>query len=114
MFPLYPHDPTKSPTKDPSLTNRYCFPPAWGPTYRKSYGILLANMALGIIMSFVFRQHLIGLNKRMDRGEHVDFGQGAAKDLSQEELDAVGRAAELEGITLEEARRRRETFRYLV
>lgn len=65
-------------------------------------------------MSFVFRQHLISLNRRMDRGEHVDFGQGAAKELSEEEVEAVRRAAELEGISMEEATRRRETFRYLV
>lgn len=67
-------------------------------------------MLLGIVMSFMFRQHLISLNKRMDRGEHVDFGQGPVKTLDNE---AVRRAAELEGIDEEEAVRRRETFRYL-
>lgn len=67
-------------------------------------------MALGVVMSFVFRQHLISLNKRMDRGEYVDFGQGPVKEL---DTAAVKRAAEIEGINEEEAIRRRQTFRYL-
>ncbi|KAF8322041.1 sugar transporter [Clavulina sp. PMI_390] len=96
-----------------NISGSYCFPSNWGPTYRKSYGILLANMSLGIIMSFIFRQHLISLNKRMDRGEYVDFGQGGDGVGKAMDLEGVRRAAELEGITEEEARKNRETFRYL-
>lgn len=84
-------------------------------------------------MAFIFRQHLISLNKRMDAGEYVDFGQGPAiigggngkKDdgdaekgkgraLAAETEDAIRKAAELEGIDEEEALRRRNAFRYLV
>lgn len=59
-------------------------------------------------MSFIFRQHLLSLNKRMDRGEFVDFGQGR-KGVTDE---AVRQAAALEGIDENEAVRRREQFRY--
>lgn len=64
-------------------------------------------------MCYIFRVHLISLNKRMDAGEHVDFGQGPV-DPSKMDVEAVRRAAELEGITEEEAIRRRDAFRYII
>jgi len=69
-------------------------------------------MALGVITLVFFRAHLVSLNNRMDRGEFVDFGQGAVQ--ASLDTEGVRRAAELEGIDEEEAVRRRETFRYLV
>jgi len=95
-----------------NIAGSYCFPSNWGPSYRKSYGILLANFALGIFMTFIFRQHLASLNRRMDRGEFVDFGQGKGVDNKNVD-EAVARAAELEGIDEEEALRRRKGFRYV-
>ena len=62
-------------------------------------------------MAFIFRAHLISLNKRMDRGEFVDFGQEPINryvPLINEELRCT------EVIDEEEAVRQRETFRYLI
>lgn len=69
-------------------------------------------MLLGITMSFIFRLHLMSLNKRMDRGEFVDFGQGPIKTPLDSE--GVRQAAELEGIDEEEVVMQRQTFRYLI
>lgn len=41
----------------------------WGPTYRNSYAICIATNGLAIVMSFAFRQHLLQLNKKLDREE---------------------------------------------
>jgi len=90
-----------------NIAGSYIFPANWGPSYRKSYGITLACFVVGIVMTFIFRQHLISLNARMDRGEFVDFGQGKGTE------EAVHRAAELEGIDDEEAAKRRRGFRYV-
>ena len=62
-------------------------------------------------MSFVFRQHLASLNRQMDRGEFVDFGQGKGLD-DKNVHEAIRKAAELEGIDEEEAILRRKGFRY--
>jgi len=69
-------------------------------------------MVLSVIMSFIFRAHLMSLNKRMDRGKFVDFGQGSV--LSSLNNESVRRAANMEEIDEVETVRRRETFRYLV
>ncbi|KAF9503764.1 hypothetical protein BS47DRAFT_1378373 [Hydnum rufescens UP504] len=41
-----------------NIAGSYCFDAKWGPSYRKSYGILLSSFSLVIFMTFVFRQHL--------------------------------------------------------
>lgn len=67
-------------------------------------------------MSFFFRQHLISLNKRMDRGEYVDFGQGPlspGKESGIIDRETIQRTAQLEGIDEEEVLRQRKQFRYL-
>lgn len=56
-------------------------------------------------MCFVFRQHLISLNRRLDAGEDD-------KVLARRR-DAIKAAAELEGISDDEAMRRAKGFRYL-
>jgi hypothetical protein len=86
----------------------YVWPSTWGPTYRKSYGITLSNFALGIVMTFIFSLHLKHLNKRLDRGELINGIQGVEVDE-----ETVRDAAQLEGITIEEALKRRKGFRYL-
>ena len=71
---------------------------SWGPTYRKSYGICISvsthlfglavmhltcdaqTAMLSIVMCFLFRQHLIQLNKKMKRKE-VARGKVAVRYL---------------------------------
>ncbi|KDQ09012.1 hypothetical protein BOTBODRAFT_69396 [Botryobasidium botryosum FD-172 SS1] len=70
-----------------SIGGSYVYPTAWGPTYRKSYAICIASYSICILMSFIFRKHLISLNKRMDR-EDLGFGIGAGR-LPVDDAEAV-------------------------
>src|SRR5258706_15620489 len=62
-----------------SVAGSYVWPSVGGPTYRNSYAITLSCFGLGIIMTFIFREHLrrenLGLavdeQKVRDRGEPV-------------------------------------------
>lgn len=48
---------------------RYIWPLSWGPTYRYSYGICIAASGTAIIMAWIFKQHLISLNEKLEREE---------------------------------------------
>jgi len=58
-----------------------------------------------IIMCFIFRMHLIALNKRLDEGEEIY--------QNPERRAAVLASAKLEGIDEAEALRRAKGFRYV-
>lgn len=54
------------------------WPSAWGPTYRNSYAICIATSGTAIAMCWVFKRHLMGLNRRLAaeeaaRGEKGGF-----------------------------------------
>jgi len=73
-----------------NIVGSYMFPTSWGPTYRKSYTICIAGFAICILMSLILRQHLISLNKRMDKEENRGYGVGPVDGLDEEMLDGVG------------------------
>jgi MFS family permease len=50
-----------------NVAGSYVWPSAWGPTYRRSYGICIATSGTAIIMCWVFRQHLASLNRKLER-----------------------------------------------
>ncbi|KAG1820238.1 sugar transporter [Suillus subaureus] len=52
-----------------NVAGSYIWPSSWGPTYRFSYGICIASGGTAIIMVWVFKQHLISLNKKLEREE---------------------------------------------
>ncbi|TFK43580.1 MFS general substrate transporter [Crucibulum laeve] len=52
-----------------NVAGSYVWPTAWGPTYRNSYGICIATSGTAILMCWIFRMHLISLNKKLDREE---------------------------------------------
>ncbi|KAG1744349.1 MFS general substrate transporter [Suillus occidentalis] len=52
-----------------SIAGSYVWPLNWGPTYRYSYAICLAASCTTIIMSWIFRQHLKTLNKKLEEEE---------------------------------------------
>ncbi|KAF8507453.1 MFS general substrate transporter [Hysterangium stoloniferum] len=54
-----------------NIAGSYIWASAWGPTYRKSYGVCVAAAGLTIAMCYVFRQHLIQLNRKLDRKEQT-------------------------------------------
>jgi len=54
-----------------NVAGSYVWPSIWGPTYRKSYGICIASFGAGIVMSLIFRQHLVSLNARLANGKDI-------------------------------------------
>ncbi|KAF8431166.1 major facilitator superfamily domain-containing protein [Boletus edulis BED1] len=76
----------------------------WGPGYHQSMIIAICALAFASFLSFVVRMFLVRENKRMER-EELDLMHGPGRERIEE-------AAKLEGITFEEAVRRR-MFRYL-
>jgi hypothetical protein len=41
----------------------------WGPSYRNSFWICFSCASLAIAMCFLFRQQLLYLNRKLERGE---------------------------------------------
>lgn len=61
-----------------NITGSYVWPKSWGPSYSNSYAICIGSGALCIIMSWIFRQHLMRLNqeseaKKIEGGLSKDF-----------------------------------------
>ncbi|KDQ64290.1 hypothetical protein JAAARDRAFT_683372 [Jaapia argillacea MUCL 33604] len=52
-----------------NIAGSYIWPTAWGPTYRYSYAICIANACLCIIMCYIFKLHLESLNRGFEREE---------------------------------------------
>ncbi|KAG1806862.1 MFS general substrate transporter [Suillus plorans] len=52
-----------------NVAGSYIWPLSWGPTYRYSYGICIAASGTAIIMAWIFKQHLISLNEKLEREE---------------------------------------------
>ncbi|KAF9228382.1 MFS general substrate transporter [Gyrodon lividus] len=88
-----------------NLMGSYIWKSDWSPKYQQSMIIALCGLAFASFLSFVIRYILIRENKRMDQQE-MDLMHGPERERIEE-------AAKLEGITFEEAIRRRKGFRYL-
>lgn len=52
-----------------NVIGSYAWPIKWGPTYAHSYAICILTNGLTIVMCWVFRRHLIKLNKREEDRE---------------------------------------------
>ncbi|KAF8141262.1 major facilitator superfamily domain-containing protein [Boletus edulis] len=88
-----------------NLAGAYIWKAEWGPGYHQSMIIAICALAFASFLSFVVRMLLVRENKRMER-EELDLMHGP-------ERERIEGAAKLEGITFEEAVRRRMGFRYL-
>ncbi|KAH7926979.1 MFS general substrate transporter [Leucogyrophana mollusca] len=88
-----------------NLMGSYIWKANWSPEYHQSMIIALCALAFASFLSFVVRCMLVRDNKRMER-EEVEIMQGPDRERIEE-------AAKLEGISFEEAIRRRKGFRYL-
>ncbi|KAG2122964.1 major facilitator superfamily domain-containing protein [Suillus cothurnatus] len=88
-----------------NLMGSYVWDPSWGPQYHQSMIIALCGLVLSSSLGFLMRWILINENKRMDKEEKT-LMEGPGRERIEE-------AARLEGITFEEAVKRRKGFRYL-
>ncbi|KAF9245402.1 major facilitator superfamily domain-containing protein [Melanogaster broomeanus] len=88
-----------------NLMGSYIWQASWGPEYHQSMIIAICSLVLSTFLGLIIRQMLIRENSQMDR---LDW-----ELLEGPERDHIHEAARLEGITFEEAMRRRKGFRYL-
>ncbi|KAL0574876.1 hypothetical protein V5O48_007088 [Marasmius crinis-equi] len=88
-----------------NLIGAFTWKAEWGPKYHQSMVISLAGLALSSVLALVIRQMVIRENRRLDEDEKAAM-DGANRVRVEE-------AARLEGITFDEAMRRRRGFRYL-
>ncbi|KAG6332103.1 hypothetical protein ID866_6983 [Astraeus odoratus] len=88
-----------------SVVGLYIWRANWGPQYRQTMLITSCSYAFAISVAFIIRRLLIRENKRMEQLE-ID-------SMERTQLERIEKAAELEGITFEEAVTRRKGFRYL-
>ncbi|KAG6377587.1 major facilitator superfamily domain-containing protein [Boletus reticuloceps] len=86
------------------LMGSYIWKARWGPAYKQSMLIALCSLVLSSILGMVMRQMLIHENKQWER---------EAQEFTQGQRERIEEAARLEGISFEEAVRRRRGFHYL-
>ncbi|KAF8137270.1 major facilitator superfamily domain-containing protein [Boletus edulis] len=82
----------------------YVWKARWGPAYKQSMIIALCSLVLSSILGMVMRQMLIHENKQWER---------EAQEFTQGQRERIEEAAKLEGISFQEAVRRRRGFHYL-
>ncbi|ORY28046.1 major facilitator superfamily domain-containing protein [Naematelia encephala] len=87
-----------------NIAGSYVWPKAYGPTYLKSYGIVLAMFGATILLNLLFRQILVNANKRLEEGERAFELHG----------DQAENAARLQGTTVRDAALMQKGFRFLI
>ncbi|KAL4077040.1 major facilitator superfamily domain-containing protein [Scleroderma yunnanense] len=88
-----------------NVVGSYIWKASWGPQYVTSMLIALTAATSASVLAFVIRWVLIRENRRMELQE-LRILQGA-------QHERIEKAAELGGVSFEEALRRRKGFRYL-
>ncbi|KAI0653992.1 MFS general substrate transporter [Cubamyces menziesii] len=88
-----------------NLISSFVWKAEWGPDYHQSMYIGIAALGLATVLAVVIRVILINQNKRLEREELANLS-GARRERIED-------AARLEGITFEEALKRKKGFRYL-
>ncbi|PPQ83616.1 hypothetical protein CVT25_006301 [Psilocybe cyanescens] len=83
----------------------YTWKAAWAPNYHQSMAVSLGALVISVLLSLVIRQMLVRENKRLDADEKAFM-----EDADQ---TRIHEAANLEGITFEQAMQRRKGYRYL-
>ncbi|KAH7906918.1 major facilitator superfamily domain-containing protein [Hygrophoropsis aurantiaca] len=88
-----------------NVMGSYIWKANWSPEYHPSMIISLLALVLATFLSFIIRWMLIRENKQMDKDD-MKFMRGPDRERIEE-------AARLEGITFDEATRRRRAVRFL-
>ncbi|KAI6142747.1 major facilitator superfamily domain-containing protein [Pisolithus tinctorius] len=82
------------------LAGSYIWKESWSPQYRPSFLICLISLLAGIAITFVIRTMQIRENKRL---EHLEVDE-----LEKDARERIEKAAELEGMTFDDAFERRK------
>ncbi|KAH9856028.1 MFS general substrate transporter [Lenzites betulinus] len=88
-----------------NLISSYVWKAQWGPDYHQSMYIGIAALAFATVLSIIIRTMLVRQNQRLEQEEMANL-KGARRERIED-------AARLEGITFEEALKRKKGFRYL-
>ncbi|KAL7277855.1 MFS general substrate transporter [Trametes coccinea BRFM310] len=88
-----------------NLISSYVWKAEWGPDYHQSMFIGIAALAFATVLAVVIRFMLVKQNKRLELEELAN--------LNEAKRERIADAARLEGITFEEALKRKKGFRYL-
>lgn len=67
-----------------SIYASYMYPSSAGPRYVVAMSVNCATAAMAIIMAFTLRMILMRLNKKLDRGEHVEGAVSAGQGIPGE------------------------------
>ncbi|WVR09758.1 hypothetical protein IAU60_006834 [Kwoniella sp. DSM 27419] len=87
-----------------NIAGSYVWPNKFGPSFVKSYGIVLAMFGTTIALNVWFRQILVSANKKLEAGENAFGSHG----------DNLAQAAKLESTTVRDAKQMQKGFRFLV
>ncbi|RPD58876.1 MFS general substrate transporter [Lentinus tigrinus ALCF2SS1-7] len=89
-----------------TMVSSFVWKADWGPNYHQSMFIGIAAIGFATFLATVIRYILAYQNKKLEREE--------LRQLTPEEEERIRDAAQLEGITYDEAVSRRRGFRYLL
>ncbi|KAK8850664.1 hypothetical protein IAR55_004584 [Kwoniella newhampshirensis] len=87
-----------------NIAGSYVWPTKFGPSYLKSYAIVLTMFVVTILLNLLFRQILVSANRRLEEGERAFNEHG----------DTLAEAAALESTTVQDAKAMQKGFRYLL
>nr|XP_018259832.1 MFS transporter [Kwoniella dejecticola CBS 10117]OBR81990.1 MFS transporter [Kwoniella dejecticola CBS 10117] len=87
-----------------NIAGSYVWPAKYGPSYVRSYGVVLAMFVATILLNIWFRSILVAANRRLAEGERA-FG---------EHSDTAEQAAKLESTTVRDAKQMQKGFRFLI
>lgn len=82
----------------------YLWPSKWGSKYWQSFVTEICLLVLSLLIGLVYRQYLISLNKKLEKGEAEAFDASA---------EVVERSADLVHATAQDERERIQSFRYI-
>ncbi|KAK0498380.1 MFS general substrate transporter [Armillaria luteobubalina] len=86
------------------IPTSYLWPSKWGPKYWQSFVTEICLLVLSLSIGLVYRQYLISLNKKLEKGEAEAFDASA---------EVVERSADLVHATAQDERERIQSFRYI-
>ncbi|KAK0231196.1 MFS general substrate transporter [Armillaria fumosa] len=86
------------------IPTSYLWPSKWGSKYWQSFVTEICLLVLSLSIGLVYRQYLISLNKKLEKGEAEAFDASA---------EVVERSADLVHATAQDGRKRIQSFRYI-
>jgi len=82
----------------------YLWPSKWGKKYWQSFTTEICLLALSLSIAFAYRQYLIKLNERLDKGEAEAF---------EADKEVVEQSADLVHASIQQEKQLMQKFRYL-